>query len=81
MDISKCANKECPLRDKCWRFTAPDSPYRQAYADFEFKVNEKGEVKCDYFWKISPQLEVKESKEIELEDLRQMKLIYGKEYR
>lgn len=50
MDISKCANKECPLRDKCWRFTAPDSPYRQAYADFEFKVNEKGEVKCEYFW-------------------------------
>lgn len=45
-DISMCRNEECPLKEKCYRYTAEPSPFRQAYA--EFKVNEEGG--CDYYW-------------------------------
>lgn len=44
-DISKCANKECPLKHDCYRFTAPSSDY-QSYSSF--KPDEKGE--CKDFW-------------------------------
>lgn len=30
-DISKCNGVNCPLRDECYRFTAPASEYRQSY--------------------------------------------------
>ena len=46
-DISKCENKECPLKLECYRFTAPANPYRQAYADFTYDEKEG----CEYFWK------------------------------
>jgi hypothetical protein len=45
-DISKCENEECPLKEKCYRFTATPSPVLQAYA--YFKPDEDG--KCEYFW-------------------------------
>jgi len=44
-DISMCANKECPSRDICYRYTATVNPYRQAYSDYEF--DESG--KCSSF--------------------------------
>ena len=44
-DITLCANKNCPLKDKCYRFTATPDPLWQSYADFE---PVKG--KCDHFW-------------------------------
>jgi hypothetical protein len=44
-DISKCNNKDCKLKNKCWRFLAPSGIY-QSYADF--KPDGKGN--CDYFW-------------------------------
>lgn len=45
-DISKCDNKDCPIRDKCYRFTAKSGEW-QTYADFQYdkKLN-----KCVYFW-------------------------------
>lgn len=30
-DISMCEGKDCPIRDKCRRFTAKPNPYRQSY--------------------------------------------------
>jgi len=45
-DISMCSNKQCPLKLKCYRFTAPANPHWQTYADFEYD-EEKG---CEYFW-------------------------------
>lgn len=47
-DITKCLNDGCPVREKCYRFTAQDSE-RQAVAMFDFKVVER-KVHCDYFW-------------------------------
>jgi hypothetical protein len=50
MDISKCLDNTCPLKDKCWRFTAPANPLWQSYGNFQYEIKEDGEVKCDYFW-------------------------------
>lgn len=45
MDISKCSNKDCPIKEKCYRWTATPNEFRQAYCEFEFKDGE-----CEYFW-------------------------------
>jgi hypothetical protein len=33
-DITKCDNKKCPIRKKCYRFMAKPSKYMQAYSTF-----------------------------------------------
>jgi hypothetical protein len=30
-DITMCGGKDCPLKEKCYRFTAPKSKYGQSY--------------------------------------------------
>lgn len=45
LDIAMCLNKNCPLRMKCYRFTAVITPGRQLFMDFK-PVNSK----CDGFW-------------------------------
>lgn len=45
-DISMCANNNCTLSSKCYRFTATPNPWRQTYA--KFAQDENGE--CNYFW-------------------------------
>lgn len=32
-DIAKCDSQKCPMRESCYRQSAPDS-MRQSYADF-----------------------------------------------
>jgi len=34
-DITMCKNKKCKKKDKCYRFTAEPSEYRQSYAEFK----------------------------------------------
>lgn len=46
-DISMCANRECPKRLECYRYTAEPNPYRQSY--FVGNIN-KEDGTCDYFW-------------------------------
>lgn len=48
-DISMCSGKECDLKEKCYRYTAPKSMYMQSYFSNPPK-DEKGD--CDYFWNI-----------------------------
>ena len=48
MDITKCTNKDCPMKDKCFRFVCPASEW-QSY--FVGDVREKDGA-CEYFWKI-----------------------------
>lgn len=43
-DITKCVNEVCPLRDTCYRATAPDS-YMQSVACFNY---ENG--KCENYY-------------------------------
>lgn len=43
-DISKCVGANCPIRNTCYRYTAPVSLY-QTYAEFQYI-----DGKCDYYW-------------------------------
>ena len=45
-DISMCQNEECPLRKKCYRYTATPNEHLQAYG--WFKPDKEG--KCEAFW-------------------------------
>lgn len=35
VDITKCTNEECELKNKCRRYTATDNEFRQSYAYFD----------------------------------------------
>lgn len=52
-DISKCTNDECPLKNKCYRFTCEPSEYQKSYTRFEPKITTTldvfTETECDYF--------------------------------
>lgn len=43
-DISACMGRNCPIAQKCYRFTCKKE-YYQTYADFTYI-----DGKCDYFW-------------------------------
>jgi hypothetical protein len=47
-DISKCVGKDCPIKEKCYRYTAPKSLIWQSYANFKYIEGEG----CKDFWKI-----------------------------
>ena len=46
-DISMCMNKECPKKNKCYRYMAVPNPFRQSYADFG------KELPCDHYWPLA----------------------------
>ena len=43
-DIAACNGWNCPIAQKCYRFTCKKDDY-QSYSDFKYE-NEN----CDYFW-------------------------------
>jgi hypothetical protein len=49
-DITMCGNKDCTLKETCYRFTAIANPYRQSYAGYQ--QGEDG--KCDDYWDNKP---------------------------
>jgi hypothetical protein len=51
MDGTKCEGIDCPLKETCYRFTAKDNEFRQAYFT-ETPYNKKTK-KCDYLWIIN----------------------------
>jgi hypothetical protein len=46
-DITMCANKECPLRETCYRVQAPINEYRQSWSLYD--PDENGV--CDHYVK------------------------------
>ena len=49
-DISKCDGKNCPLKEKCYRFTATSDKYGQSYfSEPPFTIVEE-KFNCNYFW-------------------------------
>lgn len=54
-DISKCkgvrGKEECPLKDKCYRYTALASEHYQSYIYHTPFREERGKIVCDLFWK------------------------------
>jgi hypothetical protein len=50
MDIRMCRGTNCPVREKCYRFTAPPSEYWQSFfSEVPIRI-EDGKLKCDYYW-------------------------------
>ena len=49
-DITMCPGTDCPVKEKCYRFTAPKSEYMQSYfLDVPGKT-EDGKFTCDMYW-------------------------------
>lgn len=46
-DITMCSGKDCPLKEECYRHTAPVNEYRQAY--FNEPPYDKVKKKCIHF--------------------------------
>jgi len=42
-DITMCQDNECPIRNKCYRFTAIPSKYGQYYGQFEREGDKCGD--------------------------------------
>ena len=49
-DITKCRDEDCPLKDTCYRHTAPESCHQSYFTGTPGEVVD-GEFKCDYYWK------------------------------
>ena len=47
-DISMCRDKKCPMKLDCYRYTAPENPWRQSF--FAESPREEGKSYCDQFW-------------------------------
>ena len=47
-DITMCDDKECKVKDKCYRYTAKACKYRQSY--FIESPRNKGD--CSHYWKV-----------------------------
>lgn len=48
-DISKCSGEGCPLKEECYRFTAPANEFWQSY--FTTVPYDKEKKECEYLWK------------------------------
>lgn len=48
-DITMCPGLDCPLREKCYRYTAEPNKWRQSFADFTKNVREV-ENSCGEKW-------------------------------
>ena len=46
-DFTKCADEACPMKEKCYRYTAKASE-RQSY--FATPMWDKEKEDCDYYW-------------------------------
>ena len=52
-DITKCGDEECPLKESCYRYTAPRNEYMQSYFMESPRViheDETAPVDCDMYW-------------------------------
>ena len=46
-DITMCSGKDCPLKEKCYRFKATANEFRQSYfCEIPFDVEDES---CKYF--------------------------------
>lgn len=50
MDITKCKGETCPLKDRCYRYTAKACEYYQSYFIKEPYKIKNNKFKCDYLW-------------------------------
>ena len=49
-DITKCAGRQCELKETCYRYTSEPSKYRQSYfTSPPLYINQIGEHQCEYY--------------------------------
>lgn len=48
LDICMCKGGKCPLREECYRFTAPALPDYQGY--FTEVPWDEFELNCEFYW-------------------------------
>lgn len=51
-DITMCTNNGCPLKDRCYRFTAETKEFMQSFCQFKPVMDKSGGASCDMFIKI-----------------------------
>jgi len=74
-DISKCTGTNCPLKEKCYRYTSQSNEYRQSYLmDIPFTIKQ-GMVVCDHFMNIPIPLSKEEYIEKLIELFRPIRII------
>ena len=44
-DITKCTGEGCPLKETCYRFTAPTDMYQSFFVGVPVKHGQ-----CEYYW-------------------------------
>ena len=49
-DISKCSGEDCPIKEKCYRFTAPTSEFMQSYFFKPPLEIKDGVFTCEMYW-------------------------------
>lgn len=50
-DICKCSGKDCPHKENCYRYTAPEGMLQTYYLNPP--ITEDG--KCDHYWGDNPE--------------------------
>jgi hypothetical protein len=48
-DITKCPGNDCPVKNKCYRYTAPASMKHQYFWNIPGKT-ENNKFTCDMYW-------------------------------
>ena len=49
-DITMCPGTDCPVKEKCYRFTAPKSEFMQSYFFEAPGKTEDDKFTCDMYW-------------------------------
>ena len=49
-DICMCSGKDCPVKEKCYRFTSLVNEYGQSYFLEPPGKIEEGKFTCDVYW-------------------------------
>jgi hypothetical protein len=50
-DITKCSGANCPLKDKCYRYTAPASMSQSYFWDVPGNIENK-QFTCEMYWEV-----------------------------
>lgn len=53
MDGTKCSGNDCPVKETCYRFTAPVSEFRQSYFFNPPGGQKDGKFTCEMYWGVT----------------------------
>ena len=48
-DITMCEGTNCPVKERCYRFTAKPNEYQSYFMDVPGKIKDN-KFTCDHFW-------------------------------